>query len=758
MREQTLTVTIGCLLRDLDQIGIRSGDSRITENLRKQIVRLSGSGLTECADSPCNEAGLIEMAAEITSAGKDTDHSQKASVPLLSVFTRLNGNHPGHYISPYCENNEIPMPVIKAETKISEKDYVRIANILLKHLPEIPKDEKWISNLTTLLETALSSVPYRTDSADEQDLSFYDHLKITAAVGSCLAEYAAGQSDSQKESGINSDELKNIGAFILYSADFSGIQNFIYTVSTEKAMRTLRSHSFFLELLMEHYLDELLNACGVSRANLLYSGGGHCYVLLPNTRNTVTALTNWNKRFNDWMSSQFGPELYLADGFTVCTAEELFNLSPGTDQYKQMFRRVSRATAEKKNARYNADQLRGLNNGKEDDGRECKVCGRPAVHDEERQTCFWCGLFVRLSKDIQTNDLITVQTVIDKNAQKNKNSGFILPGAEEERHFRFINNQELQKYKNGNDFIRCYSKNKTIYEYPGMIRLNVGDYSADNLLENLAESSKGIKRIAVCRMDVDNLGQSFVAGFEQDTAKPDQKNQFVSLLRTTAFSRQMSLFFKSYINLLMKEKDSDGEPLQVSIVYSGGDDIFIVGSWDDAIEAAQRIQKALNEFACGAVTISGGIGIYSDHYPMRLTAEETEVLEDAAKGRPEKNSIALFEAKDENVYSWSDFNNKVVKEKTGLLKKFFSFSDNDRGTAFLYRILDLLRSAGTDRLQLARYAYLLARLEPLATGKGKTDYQEFAGHMYDWALNREDRRQIITAIYLFVYSNRNSQR
>lgn len=34
---------------------------------------------------------------------------------------------------------------------------------------------------------------------------------------------------------------------------------------------------------MEHYLDELLAGCGVSRANLIYSGGGHCYVLLPNT-------------------------------------------------------------------------------------------------------------------------------------------------------------------------------------------------------------------------------------------------------------------------------------------------------------------------------------------------------------------------------------------------------------------------------------------------------------------------------------------
>ena len=71
--------------------------------------------------------------------------------------------------------------------------------------------------------------------------------------------------------------------FLLYTADFSHIQKFLYTVHTENALRSLRSRSFFLELLMEHYLDELLAGCGVSRANLIYSGGGHCYVLLPNT-------------------------------------------------------------------------------------------------------------------------------------------------------------------------------------------------------------------------------------------------------------------------------------------------------------------------------------------------------------------------------------------------------------------------------------------------------------------------------------------
>lgn len=58
-------------------------------------------------------------------------------------------------------------------------------------------------------------------------------------------------------------ELRREPAFLLYTDDFSRIQRFIYTVHTEGALRSLRSRSFFLELLMEHYMDELLDGCGL---------------------------------------------------------------------------------------------------------------------------------------------------------------------------------------------------------------------------------------------------------------------------------------------------------------------------------------------------------------------------------------------------------------------------------------------------------------------------------------------------------------
>lgn len=46
-----------------------------------------------------------------------------------------------------------------------------------------------------------------------------------------------------------------------------------------------------------------------------------------------------------------------------------------------------------------------------------------------------------------------------------------------------------------------------------------------------------------------------------------------------------------------------------------------------------------------------------------------------------------------------------------MLSRFFAGQD-ERGMAFLYRMTELLRQAENDKLNLARYAYLLARLQP----------------------------------------------
>ena len=45
--------------------------------------------------------------------------------------------------------------------------------------------------------------------------------------------------------------------FLLYSLDLSGIQDFIYTITSDGALKALRARSFYLELLTEHLVDTM---------------------------------------------------------------------------------------------------------------------------------------------------------------------------------------------------------------------------------------------------------------------------------------------------------------------------------------------------------------------------------------------------------------------------------------------------------------------------------------------------------------------
>ena len=68
-------------------------------------------------------------------------------------------------------------------------------------------------------------------------------------------------------------------------------------------------------------------------------------------------------------------------------------------------------------------------------------------------------------------------------------------------------------------------------------------------------------------------------------------------------------------------------------------------------------------------------------------------------------------------------------------------------------LLELLRQAQKDKMNLARLAYLLARMEPRERHK-KESYRQFVDRMYGWGISAADRQQLITAIYLYVYTER----
>lgn len=330
-----------------------------------------------------------------------------------------------------------------------------------------------------------------------------------------------------------------------------------------------------------------------------------------------------------------------------------------------------------------------------------------------------------------------------------------------------------------NNYIRVYSINKpcTGNNIANVLWLanNDKDNTRNQTFEELAKASEGIKRIAVLRADVDNLGQAFVQGFSE---------KYNTLSRTATLSRQLSIFFTKYLKEILDEDYSFSlkkktKKRNAKVVYSGGDDVFIVGAWNEVIELAVDIKNSFEKYTENTLTFSAGIGLYSSSYPISRIAYEVGSLEDKSKKLPNKNAITLFDDgcshKEQDItildgtYHWEEFVNEVVREKFATLDKFFSLQnkkdqDTERGNAFLYKILELIRGR-EEKIHFVRLVYLLSRLEPKYDSKDKENslkkiqaYKEFSSKVLKWYDNERDSRQLKTAINMFAYYNRDSDR
>lgn len=323
--------------------------------------------------------------------------------------------------------------------------------------------------------------------------------------------------------------------------------------------------------------------------------------------------------------------------------------------------------------------------------------------------------------------------------------------------------------------VRVYSKNKPSMGYGFSTNIWVGDYTAktnvvkDNpkikrpkTFEEFAKDAKGINRIAVLRADVDNLGRAFILGFkEQEDGEivSNSKLNYETISRTTTLSRQLSMFFKYYINDILKNRNA-------LVVYSGGDDMFIVGGWDDVIDLSNDLRQAFIKYTQGRLTISAGIGVYPRSYPISRIAYEVGELESAAKVKDEyKNKVTLFskgqvgsneKLEQDWVLSWEQLPNmndantnyellNPITQKLQILRDVFDKGEQ-HGKAFLYKMLELLRESN-DKINVARYAYLLSRAKE---NNKNLDVKQF----YKWIQTKEERKELEIAITLYSYETR----
>lgn len=789
-QEKLVNLIIGSLLHDVGKVIYRTGDGRkhsvsgadflkneakLTDKEILNCVRYHHSDVLKNAKIEENDNAYITYIADNIASASDRrangeEFGFSVTLPSESVFNILNDNNQKYTYLPKMLEVEKGINYPQENSRKFDKSfYDDVARKIKENIEKREFSSEYVNSLLEVLEATCSYVPSSTNISELSDISLFDHVKMTAAIATCIYHYLEYNNISNyKEELYNkTKDFYEKEVFCMYSMDVSGIQDFIYTITSKEALKTLRSRSFYLEIMMEHIIDELCDRLEISRANVIYEGGGHCYILVPNTPKCRSNIETYEEELNEWLKIHFSTALYIGGGICQCSANNLQNKPEGS--YSEIYRTLSNEISHKKMKRYSANDIKRFNGIRYDNyERECVVCKRIGNVNESGE-CKYCESIKKMSKDILYAKFFVITEDKDLGYLELPGNKYMSAYSDEKKVIELINKKE---------FIRIYSINN-MHNGKGISKnLWVGNYRTDgkSTFDEYEKSSFGAKRLAVYRADVDNLGTAFVGGFKQNNGK------YETLSRTATLSRQLTLFFKQHINYILKNPKYSLVPgrtpeRNISIVYSGGDDIFIVGAWNDVIEFSIDFENAFKKFTQGTLSLSGGIGLYKSGYPISSMAEEVEYLESTAKNIDrvrefnadvkEKDAICLFEKI--LTYKWQEFRDVVLGEKYGIIYDFFD-NNADYGKNFLYNLLQFIRSiddntrknsssksdenTSDNQINLARYVYILARMEPEDDAEAMARYRIFSEKMYKWIKSKKDRLEVMAAIYIYVYIKR----
>lgn len=590
--------------------------------------------------------------------------------------------------------------------------YNRLWEEFITQIKDLPKDSTkgFLESFLQLLYKYTSNIPASTN--DLAHISLYEHLKTTAAIASCLYDY-------QQDTGCLFNDIKNNEEtlpLLLSCWDISGIQKFIYNVSGEKAAVSLKGRSFYLQLLMETIKQKVMDNPAIQGfgGQIIYSSGGKMFILLPNTEKCKKAIDDIHSEFERIIWNEHKDQLYINQGHVefrgkhqkngeIIYRDALGNLKTENQTLADLWEAVIDKAAQNKYRKYQT--LFGGELSLEPWGKwggdyaVCAVTGEEGkIGDnltrlEKSDTVVTKGvkqqielgealkdvdyLITYLKQDVEGNEYLK-NRITDKNK---KNKYLTIQGTDihhylfdqkeltkEDSKFRNITSVDVSKVKriNDTDFHRITSLkgNKCAYGfqfYGGNKQALYNDRNKtfEELCWTDEENGKESTYLGVLRMDVDNLGKIFKEGL------PKELRSFSAY---STLSAQLDWFFSGYLNTL---RNSNEFKNTVNVIYSGGDDVFAVGRWDKIIAFAEKIRSEFRRYVGGRedISISGGIVIVGEKFPIRMAANMAGEAEDASKdfksevNSKTKNAITFF---DETI-SWEDEFGEVKRIKEALV-------------------------------------------------------------------------------------------
>jgi CRISPR-associated protein Csm1 len=624
-------------------------------------------------------------------------------VPLQSIFDHINisGVTEGcenslriKELDVMHENTIFPKEMKSEKVENMAKDYSMLWKAFEDEIEQLCNRcnsfDPFFISINSILKKYTWCMPSATNVIPA-NVSLYEHLKTTAGIALSLYDYYDYHNKKIEFSGgIMQPYLEDKDCLLMVCIDLSGIQKFIYDIANKRAAKSLKGRSFYLQVLMETIVGTVLENDDIQAysTNVIYQSGGKAYLILPNTIKVKDALLKIDEEVQDYLWQNYNGRLYAAFGLMTFYYETLKDFksdkwtyiiksedisdkerkvigktSEVTLDLGDLWRLVSERAAAKKQQKFKSKVLQYDN------------LFQPISYSEASHKCAVTG--ERVNKDDVTNIAdegekeIWVSNAVQEQIEMGnalKKGQYLVTFPKE---LKWINHDiailnNFHEIKSASDISKLPSNDKIIIKKFNEFQntsskslKNVGYttifYGGNNQpkieenlksFEELAKTDNGqTTKLGVLRMDVDNLGQIFIKGF-------DDKIQKKSFAAYATLSSMLELFFCGHINYIQQSNDLFNDYVQ--ILYSGGDDLFAVGRWDAIIEFAEEIRREFAKFVGRKdISISGGIAIVNAKYPISKAADISAEAEKSAKNfrkssdeiensKIEKNAICFF--------------------------------------------------------------------------------------------------------------------
>ena len=609
---------------------------------------------------------------------------QPLKLPLKSVFSLISDiRKDTHYEEDekYYKPGPISIEDIFPELKPDDLSKKKLHELHKSHwedflkdvrgLPENLEFKEFYTTLLAVLEKWTSRVSAGADNT-LYDISLYDNSKVAAAYADCIAE-------------SNNEKKK----FLIIEGDVSGIQSFIYRIanlsegSDKGTAKTLRGRSFFIELCTEAITRFIMDKLGLLNVHLLINGGGGFTIIAPNTMSIKERLLQLRAFINEWLFEEFHAEIGLIMIWKEFSENEIKKFS---EVKRQMIIKAGDAKFKKNLDQFERDEFWGPYQFENKIFRVCKQCGVEASEKNER--CEKCEKHKKIGEILpHTKTILMIPGNEDIPEARAKEWEIVKFNKLNQTWALLRESKDNQTIENIlNRILKYLPRGKTV----NLIRLNAIDFNEQKFIditnntgksislqfrfmglyvpnkngeilsfEQLAkETTESYPMLGILRMDVDSLGAIFAFGFEPHLR---------TISRIAHLSRLFTLFFGGYINVLAKQK-------KIYINYSGGDDLFVIGAWDNVIEFAKMVRTDFKKFVSvnPHLTISGGIIIVRPNYPVRFAAEQAGEAEDKAKDLDidtgkEKDALTVFNTavhwdRFDDLIDWAQKISELIKQ------------------------------------------------------------------------------------------------